>query len=334
VIPRPILLGIAGDSGAGKTTLTRGLVRILGEERVSHVPADHYHRYDRRQRAERGLTPLDPSCNHLDILEQHLLHLRAGAPIMRPVYRHRDGVFGPAEYVRPAQFTVVEGLLAFHSAAMRDAFDIRVFLDPPEELRRRWKVQRDCSRRGYTTDEVLEELDRCESDSETFIRPQRRHADIVVAFLPGEGGDVEHLDAMVALRPGLTHPDLAPVIEGRSDRIALAATGSETSLWISGAISPDCSAEIQEAVWERMHFASHLRTERLGEYTVGTVLHHSGPLAIAQLLVLYQLAIARAAVAVGAEDARADRRLGDPIGPTGPDSAEQPGVGGAATGAR
>ena len=71
------MLGIVGDSAAGKTTLTRGLVRILGEAQVMHVSADHYHRYDRHERAERSLTPLHPDCNHLDILQQHLGHLRA-----------------------------------------------------------------------------------------------------------------------------------------------------------------------------------------------------------------------------------------------------------------
>jgi phosphoribulokinase len=76
---------------------------------------------------------------------------------------------------------------------------------------------------------------------------------------------------------------------------------------VPGGIRPDQSAAIQEAIWARMHFASHLRTERLGEFTVGTQLHRSESLAITQLLVLYQLVTARAAVAVGAIDARADR---------------------------
>src|SRR5262249_23131105 len=153
---RPILLGIVGDSAAGKTTLTRGLVRILGEHRVTHVSADHYHRYDRKQRFDRGLTPLNPECNYMDILEQHLSHLRAGQAILKPVYRHQDGTFGACEYVQPAQFTIVEGLLGFHTTSMRGMYDVRIFLDPPEDLRRRWKVQRDCSRRGYTTDQVLD----------------------------------------------------------------------------------------------------------------------------------------------------------------------------------
>ena len=68
-MPRPILLGIAGDSAAGKTTLTRGLVRVLGETQVTHVSTDDYHRFDRKQRAERRLTPLSPSCNYLDVLQ-------------------------------------------------------------------------------------------------------------------------------------------------------------------------------------------------------------------------------------------------------------------------
>jgi len=307
-MPRPILLGIVGDSASGKTTLTRGLVRILGEDQVTHISADHYHRYDRKQRAERGLTPLHPDCNYLDILEQHLAHLRSGEPIVKPIYRHQDGTFAAAEYVRPTQFTIVEGLLGFHTGAMRDTYDVRVFLDPPEDLRRKWKVQRDCSRRGYTTDQVLEELDRREADAETFIRPQRRHADLVISFMPGDRGDVEHLDARIGMRPGIAHPELSAVIDGRSGGISLVTRGGESSLWVSGTISAERSAAIEEAVWDRMHFASHLRTERLGEFTVGTTLHRSEALAITQLLVLYQLVTARAAIALGAEHARADRR--------------------------
>jgi phosphoribulokinase len=305
-MPRPILLGIVGDSAAGKTTLTRGLVRILGEAQVTHISADHYHRYDRQQRAELGLTPLHPRANHIDVLTQHLEHLRAGDPILKPVYSHRDGTFAAAEYVQPAQFTIVEGLLGFHTPAMRDLYDVRVYLDPPEDLRRSWKVQRDCSRRGYTTDQVLEELDRREADAEAYIRPQRRHADLVISFTRGDGDDQAHFDATIAMRPGLTHPDLSSLVPRSSDEITLHERGDELSLWVSGTIGPSPGAAIEETVWDRMHFASHLRTERLGEFTVGTQLHRSESLAITQLLVLYQLVTARAAVAVGAAGTRTD----------------------------
>ena len=72
-MPRPIILGVVGDSAAGKTTLTRGLVRILGEEQVTAVSTDDYHRYDRKQRAERGITPLSPDCNYVEIMGQQRL---------------------------------------------------------------------------------------------------------------------------------------------------------------------------------------------------------------------------------------------------------------------
>jgi phosphoribulokinase len=303
-MPRPIFLGVVGDSAAGKTTLTRGIVRLLGEEQVMRIAADDYHRYDRAQRAERGLTPLHPACNHIDILEQHLRHLRAGEAVLKPVYRHQDGTFGEPRYVQPATFMVVEGLLGFHTATLRDVYDVRVYLDPPEELRRSWKVQRDCARRGYTTDEVLEELDRREEDAAAYIRPQRRHSDIGVSFMPGDRGDQDHLDAHVVMRPGLPHPDLSPFV---GDGITVAERGGETHLWVSGTIDARRAAAVEEAVWQRMHFASHLRTDRLGEFTAGTELHRSQALAIVQVLVLYQLVTARAAVALGRPGSRIDR---------------------------
>jgi len=302
------MLGVVGDSGAGKTTLTRGLTRILGEAQVTRVASDDYHKYDRHQRSELGVTPLDPAGNYLDILQQHLAHLRAGEPILKPIYRHSDGTFLPSHYVRPAQFTIVEGMLAFHTAAMRDAYDVRVYLAPPEEIRRQWKVQRDCSRRGYTTDEVLAELDRREGEAEVYIRPQQRYADIVVSFAAGEGGDQEQLDAIVKMRPSLPHPDLSPFVDEDGAGITLTEQRSETHLRVPGTIAADRAAAIEEAVWDRMHFASHLRGDRLGEFTVGTQLHRSESLAIVQVLILLQLATARAAVALGSPGVRVDKR--------------------------
>ena len=69
---RPVILGVVGDSGAGKTTITRGLVNILREDQVTAVATDDYHRYDRKQRGDRGITPLHPDCTYVDILSQHL----------------------------------------------------------------------------------------------------------------------------------------------------------------------------------------------------------------------------------------------------------------------
>ena len=304
-MPRPVMLGIVGDSGSGKTTITRGLVRVLGEDQVTHFCTDDYHRFDRRQRAERNITPLDPACNHLDILAQHLAHLRNNEPIMKPVYQHSDGTFGPPDYFVPGRFVVTEGLLGFYDEELADNFDVRVYLDPPEELRRHWKVQRDCSRRGYTTDQVLSELDRREPDSERYIRPQRHRADMIVSFQPGLDEDQEHLDCKLTLCDTLEHPDLTGVVSNNpADGIVLTERPGAQELYVPGRIPHERAAAIEEVIWEKMHFARHLRSERLGEFTIGTDLHRSDSLGLVQLLVLYHLVTARAVVSMGGGSAR------------------------------
>jgi phosphoribulokinase len=239
---------------------------------------------------------------------QHLGHLRAGEAILKPVYRHADGTFGPPVYVGPKTFTIVEGLLGYHTPAMRDIYDVRVFLAPPEDLRRKWKVDRDCSRRGYTTDQVLAELDRREPDSAAYIRPQERHADLVVSFMRGDTGDPEHLDAELLLREGLPHPDLSPFVGNGGRGITLLERGPDRHMRIPGDIDRERAAELEEAIWDRLHFATHLRSQRLGEFTVGTGLHRSESLALVQLLILYHVVTARAAIALGGTGTRSGSR--------------------------
>jgi len=314
---RPVVLGVVGDSAAGKTTLTRGVVRILGgRDRVSYISGDDYHRYGRQQRAELGITPLDPAANHLDILGQHLGHLRAGEPILKPVYDHRSGTLEPPEVVRPFPYVVVEGLLGYHSEELRAAHDIRVFLAPPEELRRMWKLTRDCTRRGYTTHEVFSELDRRERDVDSYIQPQRTHADILVSFRPTASRDPERLDAHLILRDTLKHPDLSPFLRPDGDGPTLVRREQESLLQIPGDTDSELAAELEEAVWQRMQYASHLRTQRLGEFTIGTDLHRSESLALVQALLLYHLVSTRVTISAGIDPH--DRQLPNV---TGADSA-------------
>ena len=142
---------------------------------------------------------------------------------------------------------------------------------------------------------------------ETFIRPQRRYADIIVSFTVGERGDQEDLNARLTLGPELEHPDLVSLAAERSDGISLTEHEAEMRLLVPGSLPPERGRVIEESIWARIPFASHLRSERLGEFTVGTQLQRSESLAITQLLLLYQMITARAATSLGATDARTGR---------------------------
>jgi phosphoribulokinase len=207
------MLGIVGDSAAGKTTLTKGIAQVLGEENVTVICTDDYHKYDRQQRKDLGISALHPDCNYLDIIQQHLSLLRSGQPILKPIYSHSHGVFLAPEYIKPAQFVIVEGLLGFATRGSRDCFDVKVYLAPPEELRYNWKIKRDTMKRGYSEAEVLEQLKQRESDSEAYIRPQRGGSDIIVSFYPPDAAtDSTHLNVRLVLRPTIPHPELPPII--------------------------------------------------------------------------------------------------------------------------
>jgi len=216
---RPIILGFVGDSAAGKTTLTKGIAQVLGQENVTVICTDDYHRYDRRQRKEIGISALHPDCNYLDIIQQHLSLLRTGQPILKPIYNHDTGKLDPPEYIKPSKFVIVEGLLGYSTRAARDCYDVKVYLAPPESLRRAWKVRRDTRKRGYTEGEVLSALEKREPDSEQFIRPQRQWADLVVSFYPpNDSADESNslLNARLVLRPTVPHPDFTQILNPSS----------------------------------------------------------------------------------------------------------------------
>lgn len=291
---RPVMLAIAGDSAAGKTTMTRGLVEALGPERCVSLCTDDYHRYDREERKALPFTALHPDCNHLEIMEQHLQLLATGAPVLKPVYDHATGELVRPELVEPAEFVIVEGLLPLYSKLARACFDVTVFLDPPEEIRRGWKVARDTSKRGYTEEKVLAELARREPEAAAYIRPQRAVADLVVRFAPIEGRDDPAgtpLSATLMMRPTIDHPDLTDVLApGLSRAMHLELERDPDgrpveSLHIHGYVPREESLAVEKAIWTALDAPDTETPECLGR--LGDT--RSEPLAIAQLLLLYHL---------------------------------------------
>lgn len=289
----PIILGIVGDSASGKSTLSAGVAQILGEEHCTVICTDDYHRYDRKARAAAGLSALDPRSNYVDVLEQHLRLLRHGEPILKPVYDHRHGTLEPPEYVKPKGFVIAEGLLGYATRAMRDCYDVKIYLDPEEELRVKWKMHRDTTIRGYTREEVLAQLDRREGFSANFVHPQRTFADIVIRFQrPAEAnGSDTRLDVRHLLRPTLPHPDFTPLFDGSSNaglhlELARDRDGKPVDvLEINGNISDKRAERIEDLLWNLIPEAGHLRDE-VGRIDLANGAK-SHPLALTQLLVGY-----------------------------------------------
>ncbi|HSV29426.1 MAG TPA: phosphoribulokinase, partial [Candidatus Omnitrophota bacterium] len=257
-VSRPIVLGVVGDSASGKTTLASGIATVLGPDRVTVLCTDDYHRYSRAERIKLGVTALDPRANYMDILEQHLTLLRDGKPILKPVYDHAKGTLDKPEYVEPREYVIVEGLLGYHSRTLRDCYDVKVYVDPEESLRIKWKMARDCAKRGYTPDLVMRSLEKRQYDSVNFIQPQRTFADMVVRFMPPETRPEEsgaRLNVRHTLRPTLPHPDLSPVLDagGKSGfRLALArdVDGKPVDvLDISGDIDAKRAKAVEDLLW-------------------------------------------------------------------------------------
>jgi phosphoribulokinase len=287
---RPVMLAIAGDSAAGKTTLTKGLVQALGEDRVTAVCVDDYHRYDRTERKDKPFTPLHPDCNYMDIMAQHLQLLATGQPILKPVYDHSSGELVRPELIEPREFVIIEGLLPLHNKLLRACFDVAVYLDPPEEIRIGWKLARDTTKRGYDEDAVRAELARREPESEEHIRVQREFADIVVRFatIPGKDDEGTPLSAELLLRPTIRHPDLSAVLtSSRSNAMHLKMLRDDDgrpvdALHVHGYVPREDIAPLEQAIWEELDLHMPF-PEDLGDSGAGG---RSEPLAITQLLLL------------------------------------------------
>jgi phosphoribulokinase len=301
---RPIILGIVGDSAAGKTTLTRGIGQILGEDQVTAICTDDYHRYDRAQRKEMGISALHPDCNYLDIIEQHLELLREGKPILKPIYNHTTGAFDPPEYIEPKKFVIVEGLLGYSTTVARSCYDVMVYLAPPEELRATWKIKRDTRKRGYTEEQVRDQLKQREPDSEAFIRPQRQWADVIVSFYPPAAGAADDLllNVRLVLRPTIPHPDFTHLLDdtgnhlGDSVRLVLDRDMGKPVdvLEIDGHATQEQVQELERILCNEVpylgQFCSIEGNQDIGKLigTTGETLQ-SYPLALTQLLITYHM---------------------------------------------
>ncbi|MEZ5592335.1 MAG: phosphoribulokinase [Gammaproteobacteria bacterium] len=175
----PILIGVAGDSGSGKTTYTNGLRRMLGHDIVGTIACDGYHKENRPQRRRSGQIPLDPEANHLDLLYQHLLALKRGEQVQVPIYNHRTGTFDAPRPLTAPPILVVEGLHALYPQFL-PLLDFAIFVEPDRDIKQRWKIARDLRYRGHIVEYLTAEIRQREAGYKRWIEFQKTDANAVI----------------------------------------------------------------------------------------------------------------------------------------------------------
>lgn len=221
---RPVTIGIGGDSGSGKHTLADALRDLVGSEHLVQNEGDDYHRYERGHEAWKSLTHLDPRANDLVRPVVHLETLQQGRLVRKPTYDHKSGRFTAPRELVPRRFVVVVGLHPFFIRKARTLMDLKVFVDPDENLRRHWKARRDKDERGHAPAEIQAQIEARLADAARYVRPQRRFADWVFSCRPstpitpdGDAVGPESLHSRHEIRNDLDIRRLASALSGLTD---------------------------------------------------------------------------------------------------------------------
>lgn len=182
------MLGLGGDSGAGKHTIGRDLAKLFPDT-MTMINGDDDHRWERGHAMWREYTHLDPRGNLLRAQLDSLESLRRGSDVRKRHYDHDKGTFTDAVLLRAKDFVSIVGLHPFYLASQRHLLHLKVFVEPNEEIRREWKVSRDMKKRGYTREQVLEQMERRAADGAKYIAPQKKYADLVVRLVTVPEGE-------------------------------------------------------------------------------------------------------------------------------------------------
>ena len=175
---KPFAIGIAGDSGTGKSTFAEALEGLFGRHSVVKISGDDYHLWDRQKSMWKVLTHLNPFANDLEGFARDLISLRNRKSIVSRHYNHQTGKMTSPSLIKSNDIIIASGLHALYLPLLRKCYDLSIYLDMNENLRRHFKIKRDKEERGYTEERVLSSLKKREFDSNHFIQPQAQHAEL------------------------------------------------------------------------------------------------------------------------------------------------------------
>ena len=196
----PLVIGVAGGSGSGKTTVVRRIMESIGDDQATLLEHDRddRDRNDLRLEERASLNYDHPDSLETDLLVRYLHELRAGRPVDAPVYdfaRHaRQPMTLPAH---PRRAIIVEGILIFSDASLRALMDVKVFVDADDDTRFIRRLQRDIAERGRTVTSVIEQyLATVKPMHLEFVEPSKRYADIII---PLGGHNAVAIDMLLTL---------------------------------------------------------------------------------------------------------------------------------------
>jgi len=202
-----VVIGVAADSGCGKSTFMRRLTNIFGGSTVGPLGGgfgapggwetntlvsdlttviclDDYHLNDRGGRKVSGRTALHTAEQRFDLMAEQLAALKRGDSVKKPIYNHVNGTLDEPEEIKPTPIIIIEGLHPFVDQRVRDLLDFTIYLDISDEIKFAWKIQRDMLERGHSLESIQASIEARKPDFDAYIAPQRAQADVVLQVLP------------------------------------------------------------------------------------------------------------------------------------------------------
>jgi uridine kinase len=219
---KPFVIGVAGDSGSGKDTFVEAIISLFGRHSVATISGDDYHLWDRNEPMWQVITHINPIANDLETFAKNLIALTDGKSIKGRHYNHDSGKMSRPFKVSTNDIIIASGLHALTLPILRECYDLSIYLDIDENLRRFFKINRDIKNRGYTISQALDTIIKRMPDSEKFVKPQASYADLIFSLRPIQTTNLEfslnqkcpRLKLVVKSRHGFNESSLKRVLIG------------------------------------------------------------------------------------------------------------------------
>ncbi len=284
---KPFVIGVAGDSGAGKDTFVNAMTGLFGTHSVATISGDDYHLWDRHQPMWQVMTHINPAANDLESFAKNLVSLTDGRSITACHYDHDTGKMSRPFTVKSNDIIIASGLHALYLPILRECYDLSIYLDIDEELRTYFKIKRDVNQRGYSVQRVLETLAKRLPDSEKFIRPQADFADLIFKLSPINANTLQNTDTQNLPRLKLTFKSRHGFNELSLKRVLIGVCGLHVDMSSNGDTISEIEISIEgETSAEDIEMAARLVCPKIFEFLDLKPQWQNGVLGLMQLITL------------------------------------------------